>query len=73
MKHLISLKTNQSIASVEDYQNGRIDGGDVIGVVLQTETIGMVILLTSGTKSGAARKTAKYLIRRVVKQKPCRH
>lgn len=43
MKHLISLKTNQGIASVEDYQNGRIDIGDVIGVVLQTETIGMVI------------------------------
>ena len=31
MKHLISLKTNQGIASVEDYQNGRIDRGDVIG------------------------------------------
>lgn len=45
MKHLISLKTNQGIASVEDYQNGRIDIGDVIGVVLQTETIGMVISL----------------------------
>lgn len=45
MKHLISLKTNQGIASVEDYQNGRIDRGDVIGVVLQTETIGMVISL----------------------------
>jgi hypothetical protein len=45
MKHLISIKTNQGIASVEDYQNGRIDRGDVIGVVLQTETIGMVISL----------------------------
>lgn len=45
MKHLISLKTNQGIASVEDYQNGRIDRGDVIGVILQTETIGVVISL----------------------------
>lgn len=45
MKHLISLKTNQGIASVEDYQNGRIDRGDCLGVVLQTETIGMVISL----------------------------
>lgn len=45
MKHLISLKTNQGIASVEDYQNGRIDRGDVIGVVLQTEVIGVIISL----------------------------
>lgn len=45
MKHLISLKTNQGIASVEDYQNGRIDRGDLIGVVLQTEVIGVIISL----------------------------
>lgn len=45
MKHLISLKTNQGIASVEDYQNGRIDRGDVIGVILQTEVIGVIISL----------------------------
>lgn len=45
MKHLISLKTNQGIASIEDYQNGRIDRGDVIGVILQTEAIGVVISL----------------------------
>lgn len=45
MKHLISLKTNQGIASVEDYQNGRIDIGDVIGVILQTEVIGVIISL----------------------------
>lgn len=45
MKHLISLKTNQGIASVEDYQNGRINRGDVVGVILQTEVIGVVISL----------------------------
>ena len=45
MKHLISLKTNQGIASVEDYQNGRIDRGDVIGVIFQTEVIGVIISL----------------------------
>lgn len=45
MKHLISLKTNQGIASVEDCQNGRIDRGDVIGVILQTEVIGVIISL----------------------------
>lgn len=45
MKHLISLKTNQGIASVEDYQNGRINRGDVIGVILQTEVIGVIISL----------------------------
>lgn len=45
MKHLISLKTYQGIASVEDYQNGRIGRGDIIGVILQTEVIGVVISL----------------------------
>lgn len=45
MKHLISLKTNQGIASVEDYQNSRIDRDDIIGVILQTEVIGVVISL----------------------------
>lgn len=45
MRHLISLKTNQGIASVEDYQNGRIDRGDIIGVILQTEVIGVIISL----------------------------
>lgn len=45
MKHLISLKTNQGIASVEDYQNGRIDRDDIIGVILQTEVIGVIISL----------------------------
>lgn len=45
MKHLISLKTNQGIASVEDYQNGRIDREDIIGVILQTEVIGVIISL----------------------------
>lgn len=45
MKHLISLKTNQGIASVEDYQNGRIDRSDIVGVILQTEVIGVVISL----------------------------
>ena len=45
MKHLISLKTNQGIASVEDYQNGRINRGDLIGVILQTEVIGVIISL----------------------------
>lgn len=45
MKHLISLKTNQGIASVEDYQNGRIDRDDIIGVILQTEVIGEIISL----------------------------
>lgn len=45
MKHLISLKTNQGIASVEDYQNGRIDRDAIIGVILQTEVIGVIISL----------------------------
>lgn len=45
MKHLISLKTNQGNASIEDYQNGRIDRDDIIGVILQTEVIGEIISL----------------------------
>lgn len=59
MKHLISLKTNQGIASVEDYQNGRIDRGDVIGVVLQTETIGMVISLDQWNEFWCSERNCK--------------
>lgn len=59
MKHLISLKTNQGIASVEDYQNGRIDRGDVIGVILQTEAIGVVISLDQWNEKWCSKKKRK--------------
>lgn len=59
MKHLISLKTNQGIASVEDYQNGRIDIGDVIGVILQTEVIGVVISLDQWNEFWCSERNCK--------------
>lgn len=59
MKHLISLKTNQGIASVEDYQNGCIDIGDVIGVVLQTETIGVIISLDQWNEIWCSKRNCK--------------
>ena len=59
MKHLISLKTNQGIASVEDYQNGRIDIGDVIGVILQTEVIGVIISLDQWKGTWCSKRNCK--------------
>lgn len=59
MKHLISLKTNQGIASVEDYQNGRIDRGDVIGVILQTEAIGVIISLDQWNEIWCSKENRK--------------
>lgn len=59
MKHLISIKTNQGIASVEDYQNGRIDRGDVVGVILQTEVIGVVISLDQWNEFWCSERNCK--------------
>ena len=59
MKHLISLKTNQGIASVEDYQNGRIDRDDVVGVILQTEVIGVVISLDQWNEFWCSERNCK--------------
>ena len=64
MKHLISLKTNQGIASVEDYQNGRIDRGDVIGVILQTEVIGVVISLDQWNEIWCSERNRKVFNKR---------
>lgn len=64
MKHLISLKTNQGIASVEDYQNGRIDRGDVIGVILQTEVIGVIISLDQWNEIWCSERKRKVFNKR---------
>lgn len=64
MKHLISLKTNQGIASVEDYQNGRIDRGDVIGVILQTEVIGEIISLDQWNEIWCSERNRKVFNKR---------
>lgn len=64
MKHLISLKTNQGIASVEDYQNGRIDRGDLIGVILQTEVIGVIISLDQWNEIWCSERNRKVFNKR---------
>lgn len=64
MKHLIQLKTNQGIASVEDYQNGRIDIGDVIGVILQTEVIGVIISLDQWNEIWCSERNRKVFNKR---------
>lgn len=45
MKHSISIKTINGVISIEEFKARSISKSDVIGVVLQTETIGMVISL----------------------------
>ena len=45
MKHSISIKTTNGVLSIADFKAQRVAKSDVIGVVLQTETIGMVISL----------------------------
>ena len=45
MKHSISIKTVNGVLSVADFKAQRVAKADVIGVVLQTETIGMIISL----------------------------
>lgn len=45
MKHSISIKTINGVLSISDFKAQRVSKSDVIGVVLQTETIGMVISL----------------------------
>lgn len=45
MKHLISLKTNQGTSTIEEYKKGNVNRDDVVGVILQTEVIGVIISL----------------------------
>ncbi len=45
MKHSISIKTTNGLLSVADFKAQNVAKSDVVGVVLQTETIGMVISL----------------------------
>lgn len=45
MKHQISIKTMDNVLSVEDFKAQGLTKNDVIGVVLQTEVVGMVISL----------------------------
>ncbi len=45
MKHKISIKTKENVLSVEEFEARGLTKNDAIGVVLQTEVIGMVISL----------------------------
>ena len=45
MKHSISIKTTKGVFSISDFKKQNLSSEDVIGVILQTETIGMVISL----------------------------
>ena len=45
MKHSISIKTTKGVFSISDFKKQDLSSEDVIGVILQTETIGMVISL----------------------------
>ena len=45
MKHQITIKTKDNVLSVDDFKAQGLTKNDVIGVVLQTEVIGMIISL----------------------------
>ena len=45
MKHSISIKTTKGVFSISDFKKQNLLKSDIIGIVLQTETIGMVISL----------------------------
>lgn len=45
MKHQISIKTKDNVLSVEDFKAQGLTKNDAIGVVLQTEVVGVVISL----------------------------
>lgn len=45
MKHLISIKTKDNVLSIEDFKAQGLTNNDVIGIVIQTETIGIIMSL----------------------------
>lgn len=45
MKHQISIKTKDNVLSVEDFKAQGLTKNDAIGVVIQTETIGIIMSL----------------------------
>ncbi len=45
MKHQISIKTKGNVLSVNDFKTQGLTKNDAIGVVLQTEVVGMIISL----------------------------
>lgn len=45
MKHLISIKTKDNVLSIEDFKAQGLTNNDVIGIIIQTETIGIIMSL----------------------------
>lgn len=45
MKHLISIKTKDNVLSIEDFKAQGLTNNDVIGIIVQTETIGIIMSL----------------------------
>ena len=45
MKHLISIKTKDNVLSIEDFKAQGLTKNDVIGIIIQTETIGIIMSL----------------------------
>lgn len=43
MKHLISIKTKDNVLSIEDFKAQGLTNNDVIGIIIQTETIGIIM------------------------------
>lgn len=59
MKHSISIKTINGVLSISDFKERRVSKSDVVGVVLQTETIGMVISLEQWSEIWCSKKNRK--------------
>lgn len=45
MKHLISINTKYNVLSIEDFKAQGLTNNDVIGIIIQTETIGIIMSL----------------------------
>lgn len=59
MKHSISIQTTNSVLSIADFKAQRVTKSDVIGIVLQTETIGMVISLDQWEEKWCSEENCK--------------
>lgn len=59
MKHLISLKTNQGTSTIEEYKKGNVNRDDVVGVILQTEVIGVIISLDQWNEIWCSKRKRK--------------
>lgn len=59
MKHSISIKTTNGVLSISDFKTQHVSKSDVIGVVLQTEAIGMIISLDQWNEIWCSKKNHK--------------